>query len=97
MSLSDIPFAYGPFVPHYIPRQYVEGYFSAHKIDSPSNLSLNTTVEDVSFLPGQSKIDTKEKKESWKLTLRKYDILKKVDIWWEETFDAGEKLENHFY
>lgn len=81
MSFSDTSFAYGPFVPHYIPRQYVENYFSIHGTDKL--LSLSTTVEDV------SKIETsKPGQERWKLTLRKHDLICKVDIWWEEEFDA---------
>ncbi|CAI4213268.1 unnamed protein product [Parascedosporium putredinis] len=43
MSFSDSRFAYGPFAPHWVPRQYIENYFSIHKTDS--YLVLNTTVE----------------------------------------------------
>jgi cation diffusion facilitator CzcD-associated flavoprotein CzcO len=96
MSLSDIPFAYGPFVPHHVPKQYIENYFSAHKLDTPSTLSLNTTVEDLSLIHSSSKADTKDRKESWKLTLRKYDVLKKVDVWWEEQFDAVVLANGHY-
>lgn len=76
MSFSDRFFEYGPFVPHYIPRQYIENYFAAHKTDSL--LVLGTTVEDVSRI----------KDDRWKLTLRKHDIGRNVDVWWEEEFDA---------
>ncbi|KAI1101505.1 putative dimethylaniline monooxygenase [Jackrogersella minutella] len=90
MCFSDRPFAYGPFVPHYIPRQYVESYFSFHGTDK--FLSLNTTVEDVSKL----KPTSKDGLERWKLTLRKYDPDRHVDEWWEETFDALILANGHY-
>ncbi|KKA23327.1 Dimethylaniline monooxygenase [Rasamsonia emersonii CBS 393.64] len=78
MSFSDIPFAYGPFVPHWVPKQYIENYFSAHRTDE--FLVLNTTVEDVSKSPGG--------RHRWSLTLRQHDPVAKVDRWWKEEFDA---------
>ena len=90
MSYSDARFAYGPFVPHYIVRQYIEGYFSRHKTDS--TLVLNTTVEDVSKIPPQSENELTK----WKLTLRKHDPLQHIDIWWEETFDAVVLANGHY-
>jgi len=81
MSFSDIPFPYGPFVPHHVPCQYLESYISLHQLDSL--LVLNTTVEDVSKLPNSPTGD-----EKWKLTLRRYDCVRDVDEWWEEQFDA---------
>ena len=90
MSYSDARFAQGPFVRHYIVRQYVEGYFSRHKTDSA--LVLNTTVEDVSRLPSESKVNP----DKWKLTLRKYDPLRHVDIWWEDVFDAVVLANGHY-
>ena len=89
MSFSDLRFPYGPFVPHYIPRQYVENYFSQHKTDS--FLELNTTVEDVSLLP-----KSRDGSERWKLTLRKHDALQNADIWWEEDFDAVILANGHY-
>ena len=91
MSFSDMSFAYGPFVPHYIPRQYLENYFSFHKTDS--FLELNTTVEDVSKIPPPVK---KGGLERWKLTLRKYDASRHVDVWWEEEFDAVVLANGHY-
>lgn len=90
MSYSDARFAYGPFVPHYIVRQYIEGYFSHHKTDS--TLVLNTTVEDVSRLPSESQNGL----DKWKVTLRKRDTLRHVDIWWEEVFDAVVMANGHY-
>ncbi|KAI1141066.1 putative dimethylaniline monooxygenase [Hypoxylon sp. FL0543] len=90
MCFSDRRFAYGPFAPHYIPRQYVESYFSFHGTDSL--LSLNTTVEDVSRLTPTSE----DELERWKLTLRKYDAARHVDIWWEEEFDAVVLANGHY-
>ncbi|KAI1378947.1 putative dimethylaniline monooxygenase [Hypoxylon crocopeplum] len=90
MSFSDRRFAYGPFAPHYVPRQYVENYFSFHKTDS--FLSLNTTVEDIS----KQKPSSKGGLERWKLTLRKYDPSRHVDIWWEEIFDAVILANGHY-
>ncbi|KAI1840157.1 hypothetical protein JX265_009370 [Neoarthrinium moseri] len=90
MSFSDERFAYGPFVPHHIPRQYIESYSSKHKIDS--HLVLNTTVEDVSILPSSLKGGP----ERWKLTLRKYDSARHIDIWWEECFDAVILANGHY-
>lgn len=90
MSFSDARFAYGPFAPHYVPRQYVENYFSTHGIDK--FLVLNTTVEDVTRLAARSS----EEHEKWNLTLRKYDPARHVDIWWEETFDAVILANGHY-
>jgi cation diffusion facilitator CzcD-associated flavoprotein CzcO len=90
MSFSDRPFAYGPFVPHHVPRQYIENYFSVHQTDSL--LVLNTTVEDVSrVFPPSS-----EPRERWKLTLRKYDSVRHADVWWEEVFDAVILANGHY-
>ncbi|KAH7083972.1 dimethylaniline monooxygenase (N-oxide forming) [Paraphoma chrysanthemicola] len=85
MSFSDHRFAYGPFAPHWIPRQYVENYFSRHKLDR--YLVLNTTVEDLSRL---------DVREGWKLVLRRYDPIGKVDVWWEEEFDAVVLANGHY-
>ena len=85
MSLSDRPFAYGPFVPHWIPKQYLAEYFSFHGLDD--NLVLNTTVEDLTHLP---------KTEGWQLTLRKHDPVRDVDEWWRETFDAVIVANGHY-
>ena len=90
MSFSDARFAYGPFAPHYIPRQYIENYFSIHKTDSL--LVLNTTVEDISKLPPAPK----NGHERWKLTLRKRDPVRHVDIWWKEDFDAVILANGHY-
>lgn len=90
MCFSDARFAYGPFAPHYIPRQYVENYFTTHQVDSL--LVLNTTVEDISKLPPLSKGGS----ERWKLTLRKYDAARHVDVWWEEVFDAVIIANGHY-
>ncbi|KAH6639926.1 hypothetical protein BKA67DRAFT_640032 [Truncatella angustata] len=90
MSFSDERFAYGPFAPHYVPRQYVERYFATH--DADKFLVLNTTVEDVTRLPSTSD----EESDQWKLTLRKYDPARHVDIWWEETFDAVILANGHY-
>ncbi|KAG5657756.1 hypothetical protein KAF25_007789 [Fusarium avenaceum] len=90
MSFSDSSFSYGPFVPHYVPRQYIENYFSTHKTDE--YLSLGTTVEDLTQLPAASKNGLK----TWKLTLRKYDRLRHVDVWWQEEFDAVILANGHY-
>jgi hypothetical protein len=89
MSFSDISFAYGPFVPHHIPRQYVESYFSAHRTDVL--LSLNTTLEDLSLIPSSTRGS-----EQWKLTLRRHDPVQNVDNWWEEVFDAVVLANGHY-
>ncbi|KAI9898019.1 hypothetical protein N3K66_006379 [Trichothecium roseum] len=97
MSYSDIPFPYGPFVPHHIPKQYIENYFSAHGTDS--FLELNTTVEDLSRVPSSSSSsssDHSDRREGWKLTLRRRDVLQKVDHWWEEYFDAVILANGHY-
>lgn len=90
MCFSDARFSYGPFAPHYIPRQYIENYFSSHKTDEI--LVLNTTVEDVSKLPPASQ----EGWERWKLTLRRYDPVRHVDVWWEEDFDGVVFANGHY-
>ena len=86
MSLAAVPFPYGPFVPHYIPKQYIENYFSVRHLDQ--YLSLGTTVEDVSQEKGgQGK---------WVLTLRQHDAVEDVDRWWVETFDAVVFANGHY-
>ena len=85
MSLSDRPFAYGPFVPHWVPRQYLADYFSFHRQDR--NLVLNTTVEDITHLKST---------ERWRLTLRKHDPARNVDEWWQEEFDAVVLANGHY-
>ncbi|KAL7621349.1 hypothetical protein AAE478_008670 [Parahypoxylon ruwenzoriense] len=90
MSFSDRRFAYGPFAPHYVPRQYIESYFSVHKTDS--SLVLDTTVEDIS----KHEPSSEHGLERWKLTLRRYDPARHVDIWWEEVFDAVVLANGHY-
>ncbi|OCK73369.1 FAD/NAD(P)-binding domain-containing protein [Lepidopterella palustris CBS 459.81] len=80
MSFSDVPFPCGPFVPHYIPCEYLKNYFSAHELTYL--LVLNTMVEDV------SKLLSPKGRERWKLTLRRHDPQRSVDEWWQEEFDA---------
>lgn len=84
MSFSDSRFSYGPFPPHWVPRQYIANYFSEHRTDSL--LVLNTTVEEVRKLP----------RDRWQLTLRRYDAVKHVDIWWEEEYDAVVIANGHY-
>ena len=84
MSYSDLPFPYGPFVPHWIPKQYIETYFSWHQADS--TLVLNTTVEDVLHI-GSGR---------WRLTLRRYDPANDLDNWWREDFDALILANGHY-
>lgn len=83
MSLSDERFAYGPFAPHWVPKQYIQNYFASHHTDR--FLVLNTTVEDVT-----------RHEDIWKLTLRRHDPVQKVDIWWEEPFDAVVIANGHY-
>lgn len=90
MCFSDQRFAYGTFVPHHIPRQYVENYFSTHQLDDL--LVLNTTVEDVSRISSSSS----GSEERWKLTLRKYDCFRHADVWWAEVFDAVILANGHY-
>lgn len=90
MSFSDSAFPYGPFVPHYIARQYVENYFAIHGTDT--FLQLNTTVEDLSWVPDLSHANGGR----WKLTLRKYDAGTDQDDWWEEVFDAVVLANGHY-
>ncbi len=90
MSFSDADFAYGPFAPHHVPRQYIENYFAIHKTDS--FLVPNTTVEDVSKLPPSSNGGWGR----WNLTLRKRDTVQHVDVWWEEDFDAVIFANGHY-
>ena len=84
MSFSDIRFPYGPFVPHWVPRQYLSNYFSLHRTDSL--LVLNTTVEDLSRV-GRGK---------WNLTLRRHDTVRQVDVWWDEEFDGVIIANGHY-
>ncbi|XXH05737.1 hypothetical protein Hte_012173 [Hypoxylon texense] len=100
MCFSDRRFAYGPFAPHHVPRQYVENYFSHHKTDDL--LVLNTTVEDIVKLqdppsfPSSSSQNQSGGRERWQLTLRQYDPARHVDVWWQETFDAVILANGHY-
>lgn len=95
MCYSDSRFPYGPFVPHYVPRQYIETYFSGHKTDS--DLVLNTTVEDLSRILTLPQVKQQDERFCrWKLTLRKFDAVRKVDVWWEEEFDAVILANGHY-
>src|ERR1700712_1934378 len=85
MCFSDSRFPYGPFPPHWVPRHYVENYFSLHRTDR--FLVLSTTVEDLSRIPGTHK---------WKLTLRRKDSVRHLDVWWEEEFDAVILANGHY-
>ncbi|KIW67514.1 hypothetical protein PV04_06758 [Phialophora macrospora] len=85
MCFSDSRFPYGPFPPHWVPRHYIENYFSLHRTDSL--LVLNTTVEDLSRIPGTQR---------WKLILRQKDSVRHVDVWWEEEFDAVILANGHY-
>jgi cation diffusion facilitator CzcD-associated flavoprotein CzcO len=76
-----------------VARQYIESYFSLHGLDSL--LSLNTTVEDLSAVPAHSDVEANGK-EKWKLTLRKYDLSRHLDTWWEEFFDAVVIANGHY-
>lgn len=89
MSFSDIQFAYGPFVPHWVVKQYIENYFSTHRTDSL--LVLRTTVEDVTKLP-----NTSTGLDRWSLTLRRYDPVTQVDVWWKEEYDAVIFANGHY-
>ncbi|KAH9827143.1 dimethylaniline monooxygenase (N-oxide forming) [Teratosphaeria destructans] len=84
MSFSDNPFPYGPFVPHWVPKQCIQSYFSHCRTDSC--LQLNTTVEDLTKLPG----------ERWALTLRRHDPTINQDLWWREDFDALILANGHY-
>ncbi|KAF2009660.1 putative dimethylaniline monooxygenase [Aaosphaeria arxii CBS 175.79] len=90
MSFSDDRFAYGPFVPHWVAKQYIQDYFARHQTDKL--LSLETTVEDV------SKIFSKQNgsRERWRLTLRRFDAVRHVDVWWQEDFDAVIIANGHY-
>ncbi|KAK8023421.1 hypothetical protein PG991_006660 [Apiospora marii] len=88
MCFSDARFAYGPFPPHWVPRQYLEAYFTHHRLDPL--LVANTTVEDL------SRVSSTSPSEQWKLTLRKHDKLRGVDIWWQEVFDAVVIANGHY-
>ncbi|CAI4213312.1 unnamed protein product [Parascedosporium putredinis] len=90
MSFSDSRFAYGPFAPHWVPRQYIENYFSIHKTDS--YLVLNTTVERLTRIPPL----VRDSPERWRLTLRKVDTLRHADVWWEEEYDAVVLANGHY-
>ena len=89
MSFSDLPFAYGPFVPHWVPKQYVENYFSAHHLDK--YLVTNTTVEDVSKLENDP-----NEAPRWSLTLRRFNAVTQEDEWWRETLDAVIIANGHY-
>ncbi|XHF98441.1 hypothetical protein AWENTII_001991 [Aspergillus wentii] len=86
MAFSDLPFAYGPFAPHWVPKQYIENYFSTHRTDA--FLVLSTTVEKI------SKLD--ENSQRWSLTLRRFNPVSKVDEWWNEEFDAVVLANGHY-
>ncbi|KAK7718396.1 hypothetical protein SLS64_002349 [Diaporthe eres] len=60
---------------------------------TPVYNSLTTTVEDVSRIPPpSSELDL----DRWRLTLRKHDALRQVDVWWTEEFDALVIANGHY-
>lgn len=93
MSFSDSPFPYGPFVPHHVARQYIESYFASHNCDHL--LELNTTLEDLKAIP-DTRPDRDKRRTKWQLTLRRYDAVRQVDVWWEEVFDAVVLANGHY-
>ena len=80
MSFSDERFPYGPFVPHHVPLDYLQDYYSVHQMEHL--LVLNTTVEDL------SRISDGTGQDRWQLTLRKYNHAEGLDEWRQEIFDA---------
>ncbi|KAK5128009.1 hypothetical protein LTR85_005126 [Meristemomyces frigidus] len=85
MSFSDSSFPYGPFVPHWVPKQHVQEHFSRNRTDSL--LALNTTVESMIKVG---------KHERWILTLRRHDPTRQLDQWWKEEFDAVVLCNGHY-
>ncbi|KAK4170147.1 hypothetical protein QBC43DRAFT_348581 [Cladorrhinum sp. PSN259] len=92
MSFSDSRFAYGPFAPHHIPRQYIENYFSYHKTDS--YLVLNTTLELLTRIPPSSAQE--DGLDRWSLTLRHHNPALNQDTWYTEQFDAVVLATGHY-
>lgn len=86
MSFTDSEFAYGPFVPQLVPRQYIEQYLFLHQCDSLDHLVLDTTVEDV----------VQAKRGGWQLTLREHDRISAKDRWKQESFDALVIANGHY-
>jgi cation diffusion facilitator CzcD-associated flavoprotein CzcO len=82
MCLVGQPFPYGPFVPHWVPKQSIQNYFSQYGLDP--NLALNTTVEHMLQIKGKR----------WRLTLRKH--VSNFDEWWQEEFDAVIVANGHY-
>ncbi|KAJ5921032.1 hypothetical protein N7466_009358 [Penicillium verhagenii] len=89
MSFSDLPFSQGPFAPHWVPKQYIENYFSSHQTDK--YLVTNTTVEGISKL--ESAITSNSQ---WSLTLRRFHPVNQQDEWWQEDFDAVIIANGHY-
>lgn len=90
MSYSDLPFSYGPFAPHWVPKQYIENYFSSPHTDQ--YLIANTTVENVSRLES-TRLDEGPR---WSLTLRRFNAIKQQVEWWQESFDAVIIANGHY-
>ncbi|KAJ5902333.1 hypothetical protein N7495_002861 [Penicillium taxi] len=90
MSFSDLPFSYGPFAPHWVPKQYIENYFSSHHTDS--YLITNTTVESIT----KSKSPDPNSEPIWSLILRRYNAVNQQDEWWKEDFDAVIIANGHY-
>lgn len=90
MSFSDSRFAYGPFAPHWVPKQYIETYFPKHGVDKL--LVTHTTVEDISKLPNGETQDSPR----WRLTLRCFNPSIEKDEWWTEEFDAVILANGHY-
>jgi len=90
MAFSDKPFPYGPFVPHWVPKQYVQDYFSCCRTDA--YLALGTTVEDLSKI----RTDAILGRERWLVTLRRHDPTRNLDLWWKEDFDAVILCNGHY-
>ncbi|KAJ6172518.1 hypothetical protein N7470_001585 [Penicillium chermesinum] len=90
MAFSQERFAYGPFVPHWVPKQYIEGYFPRHGADTA--LVTRTTVEDISKLQNKGH----QHLPRWQLTLRRFNPSIHQDEWWNEEFDAVVLANGHY-
>lgn len=69
----------------------MENYVATHELDE--NLVLSTTVEDVSQIAPSASGSGLDR---WKLTVRKHDALRRVDVWWTEDFDALVIANGHY-
>ncbi|KAK1598166.1 uncharacterized protein LY79DRAFT_586794 [Colletotrichum navitas] len=72
---------------------------------TPIYHSLTTNVPDIAmsfsdarfaYVEDVTRVTAKDRPEQWRLTLRKFNVTRNVDVWWQEVFDAVVLANGHY-